>query len=440
MSEISISVNDNDTVAQRRQRLYDRIANKPVVLVGASKTAAKFCNLFRDKLNISCLLTDNKDEEKITLKSKEVIYAKPYDKDLIKDLTKNGELIIVCRDGESYGSTKKLLIKDDFVFGKDFISEAFAETVLYNKKIISIIGYCQLMIFYRILKQVENLSSEYCIKYFSLIHDAKKGTGLFNESICYTHYSDITIYVPHIAQTKYKATVDYSEIAAPDAVKFRYPQLSFRGLHPYKDNDLRTKSFMTSLNVKWPSRPFQYAEPYLDQLVEEGKTNREILDIVLKDDFIPEKTILKNFKLALRSIQLYEAKSDLVISDYIMDNYKRVMLYKDCLHYENNLYYEIARRIVTALGICSAEEITKAEENNEIIHMDITQIPVLPCVAKTLGIEYADDDCEYRFCLPNNEGVITLTRNEWIEEYCDLARAAKVLKKYHINKISNKKG
>ena len=123
-----------------------------------------------------------------------------------------------------------------------------------------------------------------------------------------------------------------------------------------------------------------------------------------------------------------------------MDNYKRVMLYKDCLHYENNLYYEIARRIVTALGICSAEEITKAEENNEIIHMDITQVPVLPCVAKTLGIEYADDNCEYRFCLPNNEGVITLTRNEWIEEYCDLARAAKVLKKYHINKISNKKG
>ena len=422
-------VSERDSAARRQKELYERICGKSVVLMGSGKVAQDFCNLFGDKLHIRCLLTDRNDEKSVMLKNGTRIPAKKYEKSQIQP----DDFIILCRREENesyYTNSQKCLLNDGFAYGRDFVNQALAGAVLNHKTLVSVVGYCQLLIVQNILKTIPAFTNLYFLSYYSMITDVWKNSFRYPESVEFTKLCDILIYVPLFAQPKAIDT-RYDELAPPDTVKFRYPTTPFRGLHPYKHSDLREIGFLSAVSASHPPhppRPFQYAEPYLDDLIAQGKSNAEICDLVLREDFIPEEEIQKNFRLGVRTLQISEAKSDLRISDYVAENCTKRLLYRDCLHYENSLYYEVVRRIAHTLGLCAKEDVDHAERQNQAQWMDITEVPILPCVAKALHIDFATDEYLYRLREGSDKTVILVTRRQWIENYCDLARAIKILK------------
>ena len=242
--------------------------------------------------------------------------------------------------------------------------------------------------------------------------------------------SDILCYIPLFAASG-KTDIDFLQELASDAITCTFPRLAFRGLHPYKANNLETFHELSRCNghVHWP---FLYQESIIDELVLAGKSNDEIYQTLMREDLIPEKEIRKNLKLAFKSIQISECHTDIQMLDYIKAHYQQQHLYKDCLHYQNCMYFEIARRMNQILGLYVEQGINELEQackDENLNFIDFTEIPILPCVEKALGITYADDAKQYR--VRNFNGTISLmTRKEWIQAYADYTRSILQVKKF----------
>lgn len=424
-------------VEDRQDYMLQRITHDPIVIIGASETAKDFLRKYYKILNIKCVLTNSANEEELVLSENIKYSVQPYSKDMISD----EDLIIVCRKdiGSWYSDIKKRLVADGFVCGDNFIIEALARAIIEKKRIFTVLGYCHGLVITQIFKHTSAVNS-HLINFYSYLTDIDESSYKYSDIITNIALSNIVVYVPHFGNMPdhQKCLPEY---AAENAVRFKYPQLSFRGLSPYKSKDLRAGNQyfnMITSGSGHPPRPFQYSIPCIDRLIEEGKSNEEICSIVLDRNFIPEEEIKKNFNIAMRGLEINESKSNLKIVDYIKENYQHRLMYRDCLHYEYHMYMEIARRMAQTLSLCDTCEIDAVEEEikhegrNFIGWLNITEEPILPCVEQALGIEFADDSYKYSVRLGDDHTDLMLDRKEWIELYCECIRAAYVLRKVKI--------
>lgn len=424
----TIDTESFSTVKERQDYVRSQLLKRPIVILGAGETAQQFCSKYYEQLNIRCVLTNYDHEKELRLDNGKILKVEKYSKSLIL----SDDYIIVCRgDVQNYYKDAHVLLNtDSFAYITNFINFYMAQNLLDNKKILTIIGYCHLIAISQIFSKTKTIPNNYGIHLYSFLTDVSSSSYKYNDVIETVKLSDILICVSHFAQIN-ASDVCYFDLLAKDAIEYKYPNLAFRGLHPYRDNNLRIFNKYLEPLFKGSGhapRPFQYAEQVLDNLIEEGKSTEEICQLVLADDFLSEKEILRNFKVACKSIEINEQQSDLKISDYIYENYKKKPLYKDCLHYEICMYYEIARRIANKLELCEVDEINEVEKIFDIERLDISQTPVLPSVAKVLGIEYATDDYQYKLRLGDDRTYINCNREEWIKLYCDCMKAVKTLK------------
>lgn len=424
-------INSPDHAAENKEILREKLLHRPIVLFGGGSKCKKFYQSYHKILNIRCILTDKKGEKKIKLKDGTTVKVEPYSKNKIRP----DDYVIVCRSvktwsDEEYENARRILTNYGFEHVKDFIRMGIARAILDDKKLWLWMGFCQYDKIRNILKEIDSIKQEYVVIGMRVGKDTIKTSYKFQDCQDMMKICDVLVYTPLIF-AKGKMDFDYREFLPKDAKAFSIPRIEFRGYYPYKDDDLKTyHKYTYDREAHWP---FEYAENYLDELILKGLNDDEIYDEVMKEDFIDEAVIRKNLKLAFKSIQISESTADIKILDYIKENFTNHMLYRDGLHYQNDLYFELARRVSKYLNMEVIDEINYMEhevEKKGIQYTDFTEIPVLPCVAKALGLDFITDEKLWRVKFTEKgqhrgttHEIRLLTRKEWIYTYVAYTRA-----------------
>lgn len=398
-----IEIKNKDTVLERKDAFIRRVCSKIVVLIGDNQQLAKAIDEYDTRLNIQYIYSINEflNEKNLSVLSSDEFYFVLCVDDLKK-------IRIVKQHLERYG----------LIYGRDFVRYAQLNMLFSKKEILTIIGFCQLTAISEIFKKIPAITEKYIVNHYNYILDYYSH---FSEMIESAKYSDILIYVNVPFQSNY---IKCEKLVPSDTTIFKYPDTTFGGVSPGRVlSQIKNETKLKKIVPRWAPRPFQYVEPVLDKLINEGHSNAEIFDMVMRDDFFSEKDVKENFLLSMSVLRKNEKNSDLVISDFIMDNYTKVPLYRDCLHYTNTLYYEVARRIVSTLNLCKKKDVDNLEMNDKELYFDTTEHPIYPSVAKILNIEYATSDYLYRVRSGDDKETILMSIREWIYNYCDYKRA-----------------
>lgn len=421
---------------ENKQILLEKLLYRPIVLFGAGERCRNFYRRYHKLLNIRCILTDKKEEKDFTLMNGKTVKVEPYSKDKIQP----NDYIIVCRPvkiwfDQDYENARSILTRDGFRHMDDFLRIGIARVILDNKKLWLWMGFCQYDTLRDIFGRFESINQKYVLIGMRVGKDTVQSSYKYKDCQDMLKICDVLIYTPILFNEK-KADFDFKDFLPKDAVSLSIPRIAFRGYYPYKDRDIEIHHKYTyDGDLHWP---FSYAENYLDELILKGLSDDEIYEMVMKDDFIDENSIKRNLKLAYKSIQISEETSDIKILDFIKENFTKCMLYRDGLHYQNLMYFEIARRLADRLGLDCRQEIDNLEKEikqNGTQYIDFTEIPVLPCVAKTLGLDFITDDTLWRVKFTEDgkyrgkEEIRMLTRKEWIYAYLAYTRAHMTLSK-----------
>lgn len=421
--------------SENKDILREKLLHRPIVLFGRANKCKNFYLGYYEKLNIRCILTNKREEEKIKLKDGTVLRVEPYCKEKIQP----DDYVIVCcpvrnEFDEQYKNARSVLLQDGYEHVQDFVRMGVAKAILDEKKIWLWLGYCQFDKLREIFRRVAHIDQAFELFGMRYGRDTIKTSYKFYECQDMMKLCDVLVYIPLIV-AEGKIDFDFMKFLPKDATLLSTPRTTFRGYYPYKDDDLETHhKYSYDRQIHWP---FNYAENFLDELILKGFNDNEIYEEVMRDDFINESVIRKNLKLAYKSIQISEATTDVQILDYIKDNFTKHMLYRDGLHYQNDLYFELARRISEKLDLNAIDILNDLEremEDNGQQYIDFTEIPVLPCVAKVLGLDFITDDTLWRVKITDQgehrgtkHEIRMMTRKEWIYAYVAYTRAQMTL-------------
>ena len=222
---------------------------------------------------------------------------------------------------------------------------------------------------------------------------------------------------------------DVLQLIPETAVKIFIPQISFRGYAPYKDVRFTNRNYGIQLFgiVRYP---FLYRMHMVNSMIIKGKTNEQIIAELKREDYFSEAEIKSNLEEAFRILQVMDAKADVPIFDFIRENYQKELLFKDCIHANDVVLFEYARRLSSYLGEQLTEEINEVEETCKrtgAYFQVASEEPVLPCVAKVLELNFATPDRLYMEKI-TEERIRMRTLEEWFGDYCDYFRAVLVVK------------
>lgn len=432
-----VKICNTNTSDENKEKYEQKLLNRPIVLLGESSYCRKFYKKYSERLNIRCILLDNKEELDI-FKNDEVLVKEYAKKEIMPK-----DYVVICHEvkirlDKAYRDSKKKLTSLGLITMRDFIRADVAEMILDKKKLWLWFGFCQADTLRKdIFAQLKSVTNRCVLTAFRYGLDTLEKSYKFDECKELVSLCDYLTYVP-LVFAEGKMDFDFDTYLPLNAKKVALPRLPFRGYYPWRDSDIET-FFKYSIDGKlhWP---FAYQESIIDNLILEGKSDDEIYYELMREDIISEKEIKRNLKLAYKFIEISEKTADIKILDFIKENLTKRMLYRDGLHYQNFMYFEIARRIAIFLSMDCEDEIDELEEKvleNGKQFIDYTEVPVLPCIAKALELDFVTDETLWRVRF--TEGgqwrgtqakIKLMNRKDWIYTYVRYARACMTLKEF----------
>lgn len=424
--------------AANKALIKKRIMSKSIVLYGNPKDCERVYKKYYKKLKIRRVMSDENKKQTFTVDGKTVtIEAHNFMKLGINDY------VIICmptkaRLDNRYRQAKKLMKYTGRAVLWDFARDDVAEMLIEDKKLIVWFGYCQVEPLQdNIFSHVDSIRKEYVsVSYRYEINTLKKNYK-YDECLELLKLCDVIVYLPLLIK-KDKIDFEFEEYAPKNVKYVSHSRMTFKGYYPYRDTEGEVfHKYPMDSKKHWP---FGYSEKLLDDMLATGMTDDEIYAEIMRDDFISEKEILKNLRWSYKYIEISEKSADIKMLDFIKENVTKQLLYRDGWHYTNVLYFELARRIAAHLGLDCADEINELErkvKEKGTHFINFTEVPILPCVAKTLGLEFVTDETLWRvrttYAGAWNGTAITvklMTRKEWIYSYLEYTRAAMTISRY----------
>ncbi len=406
----------------------DYIAGKalthPVVIYGATSLAYDFLKKYGKQLNVRYVMTDSM--KKVDARLRKNYDVVRYNSSRIR----KKDYIIVCKPFTHnvdylppYAVTRDRLLRQGFTVCRQFIWYSIFEAAIEQKKLILFCGYCEMSG----VKQVLELTSanrDYCMVFYHIGRETMRSAPGYRDFIASAKMCDILIHAPLLVR-KGVLDQDILKLVRADTQRIFIPQITFRGYAPYKSIKVTRRNTETRL-FGIIHYPFLYEIPFMNKMIGTGKTNEEILAAVKSPDLFSTEEILQNMQLSLRMLEIIDSRSDIPIADYIWDNYRKKMLFKDCIHVGDDLFFEYARRLSRYLGkmdyINEIDSVQKICEENGAYFQVATEEPILPCVAQALQLDFADCDRKYMVKV-TEEWIRWETLDEWVNDYCDYYRA-----------------
>ena len=424
----------NDGASKIKKELENRMMNSPVVLFGSFEQCKAFYDRFFSRLNIRSIMIDGEMPSEESIGD---ITLEPFSADLLK----KDDYIIVChpvktRLDDLYRNAKRKLTRKKLTFMDDFLRADIASMILEHKDLWIWFGYCQLnTVCNEIFPNIKSVKSQWTTINFRYELDTLSSSYKYDECKKLLTICSCVTYIPLFA-AKDKMDFEFDDYLPGDAKKISVPRIPFGGYYPWREKDSENfYKFHVDEKLHWP---FAYQEKIIDDLILKGLSDEEIYSELMREDLFTEKEIKRKLKMSYKLIEISEKTCDIKILDFIKDNIDKRRVYRDGLHYQNFMYFELARRIAACLGVDCIQEIDELEKRiakSGRQYIDYTEVPILPCVAKVLGLDFINEETIYRVRF-TEKGAWRGTRavvkrmdiKEWIYTYIKYTRAAMTIR------------
>lgn len=155
----------------------------------------------------------------------------------------------------------------------------------------------------------------------------------------------------------YRASTEYMIYQVPDTCKIiTISNLYFEGYFPQWKKCGKGNMLIDFWGLEGdPNRKFEFCDGLVDEnvlrLIIEGDSDEEIIGKITADDFYNPESIRKQIEIELEEFRLREKLIDIKMSDYIIKNYDKFMMFATVNHPTRDVMVEFARRILNKLEI-----------------------------------------------------------------------------------------
>jgi len=334
--------------------------------------AESFYIKYRDDLKIKFCLDNDKNKQGKTFHDIKV-YS-PYEKNI--NIEKYG-IIVASMSYPAISAQLQIIGLKEF---ENFIPITLANLIYNkNKKLAIIYGNCHTEIIEEYLSEYKSFSDKIC--FYPMPKTHKSNIMNFNStSISFLKHCDLCIY-QGFQDDAYGKDLVVKYILS--ILKKDCDFIKITNVHGHAEAFFP----QTITNVGKGQDLFPYGDKNIDKLINEKKSVTEIISILKEDNIYTKKQVMDNLNYQIESLIQRQEGCDIKIVDYIEQNYTKKRLFDDLYHPTNFLLKEFARRILKQLNIYTDEfENVEIEKN-----LNTYKLPIYPCVAKHLNLEYKSD-------------------------------------------------
>lgn len=278
--------------------------------------------------------------------------------------------------------------------------------IKYNLKlkICLVYGNCQNMSINTLIASSKELMKKYMVIDMLPVQDIKEErTSGF--SVDFIKSIDLLIYQNVSENNKFSpklATTHILKNINENSKTICIPNVYFSGYFPQACGN-PYNPFLKEYN----NTPFPYGDINIQEMQDEYSA-REIAYKIGAKDFYSKEYVEKNANDSLQELINREQICDVKISDYILDNYKKEMLFFTTNHPSNKVLKELVKRVFNLCDeIVDDIDESKAWENNG------REIFIYPSVFQGLGLEFDKD----KFCWWNVIKKEPSDIYEYVEDY-----------------------
>lgn len=274
-----------------------------------------------------------------------------------------------------------------------------------NVKIGLVYGNCQNMSINTLITSSIKLMKKYILIDMLPVQDIKGDEKKVGFSADFIQSIDLLIYQNVSENNKFSpklATAHILKNINENAKTICIPNVYFSGYFPQACGN-PYNPFLKEYN----NTPFPYGDINIQEMQDEYSA-REIAYKIGAKDFYSKEYVEKNANDSLQELINREQICDVKISDYILDNYKKEMLFFTTNHPSNKVLKELVKRVFNLCDeIVDDIDESKAWENNG------REIFIYPSVFQGLGLEFDKD----KFCWWNVIKKEPSDIYEYVEDY-----------------------
>ena len=215
----------------------------------------------------------------------------------------------------------------------------------------------------------------------ALREEKKRMEHLFTDLIL--ENCDLLVYNKFVGDTKFiKKIGEISKvISIPLLSAGNYWPQDYTVFHPKEMNEYLGLWGIDDLSEVWEDIMMFNADRYVKAMVQQNRSEEEILSSIMSDNFISREEVLANHDSTLRRIGIMGRGATISMLDYFSQNFRTKRIMADGLHEEECMIREYVKRILNELSI----ESFSFEEEYSYSH---GQMPIYPCVVKHLNLEF----------------------------------------------------
>lgn len=406
------------TKEQLKDIARQNILNKRIILFGAGKVAVEFYQKYNDILNISHCVSNLKREWGSKKFQDELDVLEFRSEDI-----KETDYLIVCGP-YAFRQIELQLLNCGYKVFHQFVESKIAECILSGKKIALFRGSCILRDIYECILKSERFGEQYVSIFGTDNYVASK----FDNRVIYYASKICDYYIYSYRILRQDKIYLFTEKDLPKGCKIiSVSNITFPAYWPQADSEIRNSNkylihpYNMERDLIFYHTMYRLEDRNLNRMVEEGMILTEIWKQVSSDDFYTDKEVIRNVKIAFKSLQIAEKFADVGVLDFIRENYSKRMVFQNFAHMHKCVIWEYVRRLFAAMEIEDDECGQLEAESPEYIHHG-GDIPVYPSVAMHMGLEWINEDTTYE--IMTYHGIKHMTFRQYVEHYVEYTQKA----------------
>lgn len=381
--------------------------NKRLVIWGTGNTGNAFYQKYKDSFPLNTCTSSEEQTKPI----------EDLDVADFKDLNKADDFIIIC--SAYHEEIERNLFLNDWIFGQNYITsdffEANYEREYLGKQLLVSIGRCKIYQIAKTLRTIPAFREKYAMVHFDQpnVCASEKEYNYHKVRQCMEMLKNADILLRPAAVTS-KLIADYENLKEKASNKCRDISVSLPLFGSYWPQDTGRERDV----AKWYISPFgknlkAYCERdyILEELIEKGKSKREIIESLSDIKFFDKEKVLCNHRETLKRAYFWDRISDVKITDFIEDSYQDKKLFCDRGHFSDPLLQEYVERILRYLGETECLEALKHIGFESLVEktgiLPGTESLIYPATADALDLKFVNEQTKYRFHLADHTKLVT---------------------------------
>ncbi len=278
-----------------------------------------------------------------------------------------------------------------------------------NKDFVMTYGNCQIGSINAIMQTSDIILDKYTIISVPPIQDLKeeREIGLPKELL---ENIDVLIYQIIKTDNKFSRLLSSEEIlknVSSNATRIIIPNVYWKGYHIQVCGNKYNPELLNFRGGAFP-----YGDANIQKLWDKYSTE-EIVNMLSAENYYTADEVEKAVEETTKELMKREKACDVVISDYIVKNYKTTYLFYSVNHPTNIVLGELVRRIFLHIGI----SVNDLDVNNAVSN-DAREIHIYPSVRKALGLRFDKE----KFTWLKFYRQESISFEEYVRDYIDFCK------------------